>query len=80
MTPKSSSQIASFEAAKTAIFSHAWRSLAHSRLLPFLLLALGTVSSGVYAHAPLVSFAAMGGITLPRHRAITIALSILYQR
>ncbi|MEM1308013.1 MAG: hypothetical protein AAGF98_00680 [Cyanobacteria bacterium P01_H01_bin.153] len=76
MTPKSPFQIASFEAAKTASFSQSWRALAHSRLLPFLLLALGTVSSGVYAHAPLDSFAAMSGITLPRHRAITIALSI----
>ena len=76
MTPKSPSQIASFEAAETASFSQAWRSLAHGRLLPFLLLALGTVSSGVYAHAPLVSFAAMSGITLPRRRAIAPALSI----
>ena len=76
MTPKSPSRIASFEAAKTASFSQSWRVLAHSRLLPFLLLALGTVSSGVYAHAPLVSFAAMSGITLLRRRAIIIALSI----
>lgn len=76
MTPKSPSQLASFEAAKTASFSQAWRSLAHSRLLPFLLLAIGTASNGIYAHAPLVSFAAISGIALPRHRAITIALSI----
>ena len=73
MTPKSPYPVVSFRAAN---FSQAWRSLAHSRLLPFLLLALGTATNSVYAHAPLVSFAAMSGAMLSRRRAITVALTI----
>lgn len=57
-------------------FSYGWRSLAHSRWLPFALLALGTVSNIIYAHTPLVAFAAMSGVVLSRRRAIATALLI----
>lgn len=57
-------------------FFDGWRSLAHSRWIPFALLALGTASNAVYAHTPLVAFAAMGGVVLNRRRAIAIALLI----
>jgi len=58
------------------VFESAWRSLAHSRFLPFTLLALGTVSSVVYAHSPQVAFAALSGVTLSRRWAIAIPLLI----
>jgi hypothetical protein len=57
-------------------FSYGWRSLAHSRWLPFALLALGSASNVIYAHTPLVAFAAMSGVVLSRRRAIAIALLI----
>lgn len=61
---------------KLVDFSCGWRSLAHSRWLPFALLALGTASNGIYAHTPLVAFAVMSGVMLNRRRAIAIALLI----
>ena len=42
-------------------FSYGWRSLAHSRWFPLALLALGATSNAIYAHAPLVAFAAISG-------------------
>lgn len=74
MTPKSPYSAASLKTiGATTRFSRAWRSLAHSRLLPFLLLALGTASNSLCAHVPLVSFAATSGAVLPRRRAIAVA-------
>jgi len=55
-------------------FSYGWRSLAYSRWLPFTLLALGSASNAIYAHTPLVAFAAMSGVVLNRRQAIAIAL------
>lgn len=55
-------------------FSYGWREIAHSRWLPFAFLTLGTASNVIYAHAPLVAFAAMSGVTLNRRRAIATAL------
>ncbi|MEB3213336.1 MAG: hypothetical protein VKL39_18445 [Leptolyngbyaceae bacterium] len=63
---------------KSVDFSRGWRSLAHSPWLPFALLALGTASNAVYAHTPLVAFAAMSGVVLNRRRAIAIALLIWF--
>lgn len=57
-------------------FAQAWRSLASSRWPPLALLSLGVASNVVYAHAPLVAFAAMSGATLTRRRAIVIPLLI----
>ncbi|MEO1622348.1 MAG: hypothetical protein AAFU53_15120 [Cyanobacteria bacterium J06632_3] len=57
-------------------FSYGWRSLANSRWLPFALLTLGTASNAIYAHTPLVAFAAMSGVVLNRRREIATALLI----
>ncbi|MFK8186254.1 MAG: hypothetical protein AB8B99_22995 [Phormidesmis sp.] len=65
-------------ATKTTSFARAGRSLAHSWLLPFLLLTIGTASNIIYAHAPLVAFAAMSGVILSRQRAIAVALAIWF--
>ncbi|QEY31441.1 hypothetical protein EVJ50_03415 [Synechococcus sp. RSCCF101] len=54
----------------------AWQALAASRWLPLLLLGLGTCSSAVHAHAPLVAFAAMSGVMLKPRRAVVVALLI----
>lgn len=62
--------------AVTTRFEATWRSLAMSRWWPFVLIAVGTASNGMYAHTPLVAFAAMGGVTLLRRRAIAITLLI----
>ncbi|MGD1905531.1 MAG: hypothetical protein ACFB0C_05990 [Leptolyngbyaceae cyanobacterium] len=72
MTVQSSSPVAPLNRG----FALAWRSLAHSRVWPFLLLALGTASNIVYAHTPLVAFAVLSGVSLPRRRAITVALGL----
>ncbi|MDY7015137.1 MAG: hypothetical protein SVX43_16385, partial [Cyanobacteriota bacterium] len=61
---------------RTRSFEQAWRSLADSRFLPFALLTAGTASNIIYAHAPLVAFAAMAGATLTRQRAIAVALLV----
>lgn len=61
---------------ESTAFALGWRSLAHSRWLPFALLALGTASNAIYAHTPLVAFAAMGGVMLNRRRAIAVALTL----
>lgn len=61
---------------RSADFSDGWRSLAQSRWLPFALLTLGTFSNAIYAHTPLVAFAAMSGAVLNRRRAIAVALLI----
>ena len=57
-------------------FASAWRSLSTSRLMLFVLLFLGTTANVVYAHTPLVAFAAMSGGMLRRRRAIAVALLI----
>lgn len=61
---------------KSVDFSTGWKSLAYSRWLPFTLLALGSASNAIYAHTPLVAFAAMSGMVLNRRQAIAIALLI----
>ncbi|MGD1898447.1 MAG: hypothetical protein ACFB16_16010 [Phormidesmis sp.] len=57
-------------------FACGWRSLARARWLPFALLTLGTASNVIYAHTPLVAFAAISGVTLNRRPAIATALLI----
>lgn len=63
---------------RSAGFFRGLRSLAYSRWLSFALLALGTASNAIYAHTPLVAFAAMSGVALNRRRAIAIALLIWF--
>ncbi|MBE7381524.1 MAG: hypothetical protein F6J95_008965 [Leptolyngbya sp. SIO1E4] len=57
-------------------FNKAWRSLANSRFWALTLLAIGTASNSIYAHAPLAAFATVSGVTLSRQRAIAIAVLI----
>jgi len=65
-------------ASRTIDFSCGWRSLARSSWLPFALLALGTASNAIYAHAPLTAFAVMSGVVLNRCRAIVVASLIWF--
>ncbi len=62
--------------APSSDLQRAWRSLADSRFLSLSLLGLGTFSNVIYAHTPLVAFAVISGIALPRQRAIAVALLI----
>lgn len=55
---------------KTAKFETAWQSIANSRMWLLTLLVLSTASNGIYAHTPLVAWAAIAGTTLPRRKAI----------
>ncbi|MDJ1182109.1 hypothetical protein [Roseofilum casamattae] len=57
-------------------FNQAWRSLSQSSLIPFALLAVGVTSNIIYAHVPLVAFAAMSGVILQKRKAIAIAATI----
>ncbi|MEM9119428.1 MAG: hypothetical protein AAGD09_16345 [Cyanobacteria bacterium P01_F01_bin.56] len=57
-------------------FDQAWRSLAINRWSPLALLTLGTASNVMYAHMPLVAFAVISGLALPRRRAIAVAMLI----
>ena len=45
-------------------------------LWPFLLIVVGSFSSAIYPHVPLVGFAVLAGNTLPRKRAIATASTI----
>jgi len=57
-------------------WSAGWAAIARSRSWLFLLLATGSGSSIVHAHAPLVAFATVSGATLHRRKAVAIALAI----
>jgi hypothetical protein len=47
-----------------------------SRLWQYCLIAIGSASSFVYPHAPLVSFATVAGVSLSRRQAMVAAVSI----
>lgn len=67
----SSSKVQSLQQARAlALVTH--------RPWSFLLIAIGSASSLIYPHAPLVSFAALAGITLNRKQAIVSALLIWF--
>lgn len=74
--PLSADKQASFTLSEQVNFAYGWQSLAHTRWLPFALLTLGAASNVLYAHTPLVAFAAMSGVMLNRRRAIATALLI----
>lgn len=65
-----------------AFFGSNWQmecqAVATSRLWQYCLLAIGSASSLVYPHAPLVSVATLAGITLSRRQAIVSALLIWF--
>ncbi|MBF2019531.1 MAG: hypothetical protein IGR93_05320 [Hydrococcus sp. C42_A2020_068] len=54
----------------------AHRSLAQSQLWSFLLIAIGSVSSFIYPHPPLVGLAVIAGTTIARPKAIIAAILI----
>ncbi|NES73338.1 MAG: hypothetical protein F6K24_53185, partial [Okeania sp. SIO2D1] len=53
------------------VWSHAEKAMSHSRLWQFLLITIGSASSMIYPHVPLVGFATISGVTLNRKQAIT---------
>lgn len=55
----------------------AWSTVAQNRLWVFLLTVLGTASSLIYPHPPLVSFATVAGTTLKPTQAVK-AISIIW--
>lgn len=52
------------------------RAIVTHRLWQYCLIAIGSVSSLIYPHAPLVSFATLAGITLSRRQAVGTAALI----
>lgn len=52
------------------VWSNAVKAMSRSRLWQFLLIAIGSASSIIYPHVPLVGFAAISGVTLNRKQAI----------
>ncbi|MGD1704210.1 hypothetical protein [Dapis sp. BLCC M229] len=58
------------------VWSHAEKAMSHSRLWQFLLITLGSASSIIYPHVPLVGFAAISGVTLNRKQAIISSITI----
>jgi hypothetical protein len=53
-----------------------WEVLSSNRLWILSLLVLGSISSVIYAHAPLVAFAVMAGTTLKRRKAFMLAITV----
>lgn len=51
-------------------YESSWRSIAHSRLWFGLLIAIGSLSSAIYPHPPLVALGAIAGTTLTPRRAL----------
>ncbi len=58
------------------VWSHAEKAMSHSRLWQFLLITIGSASSIIYPHVPLVGFAAISGVTLNRKQAIISSIII----
>ncbi|NEP89505.1 MAG: hypothetical protein F6K18_23205 [Okeania sp. SIO2C2] len=58
------------------VWSNAERAISHSRLWQFLLITIGSASSIIYPHVPLVGFAAISGVTLNRKQAIISSIII----
>ncbi|MBF2079902.1 MAG: hypothetical protein IGR76_15630 [Synechococcales cyanobacterium T60_A2020_003] len=61
---------------KSNRWSVVWNTIAQSRLWIVLLTAIGSLSSVIYAHAPLVAFGAVAGTTLRPRRALGAAIAI----
>ncbi|NES72092.1 MAG: hypothetical protein F6K24_46310 [Okeania sp. SIO2D1] len=58
------------------VWSHAEKATSRSRLWQFLLITIGSASSIIYPHVPLVGFATISGVTLNRKQAITSSIII----
>jgi len=55
-----------------------WNTVAQHRLWIVLLIAIGGLSSVIYAHAPLVAFGTVAGTTLRPRRAFAAAIAIWF--
>jgi hypothetical protein len=53
-----------------------WNRLANRHFWTFLLMAIGSLSSVIYPHPPLVAFGVIAGSTLPPKRALSIVATI----
>lgn len=60
------------------VWSDAEKVISHSRIWQFLLISIGSASSIIYPHVPLVSFAAISGVTLSRKQGIISSMIINY--
>lgn len=60
---------------QTTARSVAWERVAQSRTWAFLLLAIGTVSSVIYPHPPLVALGAIAATTLKPTRAFSVGIA-----
>ena len=58
------------------LWSNAEKAISYSRLWEFLLITIGSASSIIYPHVPLVGFAAISGVTLNRKQAIISSMII----
>lgn len=58
------------------VWSNAEKAISHSRLWQFLLITIGSASSIIYPHVPLVGFATISGVTLNRKQAIISSMII----
>lgn len=60
------------------LWQAAWKATALSNWWQLCLIAIGSASSVIYPHVPLVSFAAVAGNTLTRQKALISATSIWF--
>ncbi|GGA43967.1 hypothetical protein [Okeania sp. KiyG1] len=58
------------------VWNNAEKAISRSRLWQFLLITIGSASSIIYPHVPLVGFAAISGVTLNRKQAIISSIII----
>ncbi|MEB3278942.1 MAG: hypothetical protein VKK42_08505 [Lyngbya sp.] len=58
------------------LWENRWIAVAKSRFWQILFLAIGTGSTIIYPHAPLVAFGTIAGTTLNRKRAILLGLIV----
>jgi hypothetical protein len=64
------------ELSPSNLWQMAWKLIGNSNWWQFCLIAVGSASSIVYPHVPLVAFAAVTGNTLTRRKALITAMSI----
>ncbi|MBE9168307.1 hypothetical protein IQ238_12550 [Pleurocapsales cyanobacterium LEGE 06147] len=60
------------------LWQASWKAIANSIWWQVCLIAVGSASSVIYPHVPLVSFAAVAGNTLTRKKALISAMSIWF--
>ncbi|WP_413160629.1 hypothetical protein ACL6C3_19155 [Capilliphycus salinus ALCB114379] len=73
-----SESIKPFPSGSSSLWEAAWNAIAKGDSWSFFLVGIGSFSSVIYPHVPLVGFAAVTGNTLPRKKAIFTALMIWF--